>query len=107
MSLRCYIPRDTTARALGAEQLAQALQEQVQRRGLDCELVRNGSRGAFWLEPLLEVERDGETVGSEAICHNKVIEELAMPGDVVLGMSVDDTGGTDADGVMLFSGAGL
>jgi 3-isopropylmalate/(R)-2-methylmalate dehydratase large subunit len=32
-----------------------------------------------------EVERDGETVGSEAICHNKVIEELAMPGDVVVG----------------------
>ena len=32
-----------------------------------------------------EVERDGETVGSEAICHNKVIEELAMIGDVVLG----------------------
>ncbi len=32
-----------------------------------------------------EVERDGHTVGSEAICHNKVIEELAMPGDVVLG----------------------
>jgi 3-isopropylmalate/(R)-2-methylmalate dehydratase large subunit len=32
-----------------------------------------------------EVERDGNTVGSEAICHNKVIEELALPGDVVLG----------------------
>ncbi len=32
-----------------------------------------------------EVERDGETVGSEAICHNMVIEELALPGNVVLG----------------------
>ena len=32
-----------------------------------------------------EVERDGETVGSEAICHNKVIEELALPGDLVAG----------------------
>src|SRR5262249_39121930 len=32
-----------------------------------------------------EVERAGKTVGSEAICHNKVIEELAMPGDVVAG----------------------
>ncbi|MEM9695678.1 MAG: aconitase family protein [Myxococcota bacterium] len=32
-----------------------------------------------------EVERNGRTVGSEAICHNKVIEELALPGDVVLG----------------------
>lgn len=32
-----------------------------------------------------EVHRDGKLVGSEAICHNKVIEELAMPGQLVLG----------------------
>lgn len=32
-----------------------------------------------------EVERGGRTVGSEAICHNKVIEELALPGQVVAG----------------------
>jgi 3-isopropylmalate/(R)-2-methylmalate dehydratase large subunit len=32
-----------------------------------------------------EVRRDGELVGSEAICHNKVIEELALPGHLVIG----------------------
>ena len=32
-----------------------------------------------------EVERDGRTVGSEAICHNKVIEAIALPGQVVAG----------------------
>ena len=32
-----------------------------------------------------EVQRDGKLVGSEAICHNKVIEELALPGQLVLG----------------------
>ncbi len=32
-----------------------------------------------------EVERNGKTVGSEAICHNKVIEALALPGQVVAG----------------------
>ncbi|MEO8799835.1 MAG: aconitase family protein, partial [Polyangiaceae bacterium] len=32
-----------------------------------------------------EVHRDGELVGSEAICHNKVIEELALPGQLVAG----------------------
>ena len=32
-----------------------------------------------------EVVRDGRTVGSEAICHNKVIEEIALPGQVVAG----------------------
>ncbi len=32
-----------------------------------------------------EVERDGKPAGSEGICHSKVIEDLALPGDVVLG----------------------
>ncbi len=32
-----------------------------------------------------EVERDGKTVGSEGICHNKVIEEIALPADLVAG----------------------
>jgi 3-isopropylmalate/(R)-2-methylmalate dehydratase large subunit len=32
-----------------------------------------------------EVHRDGKLVGSEAICHNKVVEELALPGDLVIG----------------------
>ena len=32
-----------------------------------------------------EVHRDGKLVGSEAICHNKVIEEIALPGQVVAG----------------------
>jgi 3-isopropylmalate/(R)-2-methylmalate dehydratase large subunit len=32
-----------------------------------------------------EVERDGVTVGSEAICHNKVIEELGNPGELIIG----------------------
>jgi 3-isopropylmalate/(R)-2-methylmalate dehydratase large subunit len=32
-----------------------------------------------------EVHRDGKLVGSEAICHNKVIEEIALPGDLVCG----------------------
>lgn len=32
-----------------------------------------------------EVYRDGELVGSEAICHNKVIEEIALPGQLVIG----------------------
>ena len=32
-----------------------------------------------------EVHRDGKLVGSEAICHNKVIEEIALPGQLVTG----------------------
>jgi len=32
-----------------------------------------------------EVQRDGKLVGSDAICHNKVIEEIALPGQLVAG----------------------
>jgi 3-isopropylmalate/(R)-2-methylmalate dehydratase large subunit len=32
-----------------------------------------------------EVHRDGRLVGSEAICHNKVVEEIALPGQLVCG----------------------
>jgi formate dehydrogenase iron-sulfur subunit len=62
MSLRLYVPRDTTALSLGADQVATALAGAAARRGLAVELVRNGSRGAFWLEPLVEAEIDGRRV---------------------------------------------
>ena len=59
MRARLFLPRDTTAVALGADRVARALVQEAQRRGLSVDLVRNGSRGLFWLEPLLEVEQDG------------------------------------------------
>jgi formate dehydrogenase iron-sulfur subunit len=62
VSLRIYLSRDTTALALGAQRVAAALLQEAQRRNLALELVRNGSRGLFWLEPLLEVEYRGERI---------------------------------------------
>ncbi|MDD2739892.1 MAG: NADH-quinone oxidoreductase subunit NuoF [Methylomonas lenta] len=53
---RLFISRDSTALSLGAEQVAKTLQEQASNQGLDIQIVRNGSRGLYWLEPLLEVE---------------------------------------------------
>lgn len=50
-----YVPRDSAALAIGADEVATALQAEAARRGLDVKLVRNGSRGLFWLEPLVEV----------------------------------------------------
>ena len=52
-----YIPQDTTALALGAESVAHALQ------AAGVEPVRNGSRGMFWLEPLLEIDSDKGRIG--------------------------------------------
>ena len=62
MTLRIYLPRDTTARALGADEVAGAIEEQAGARTQEVELVRNGSRGAVWLEPLLEVDLEGERI---------------------------------------------
>jgi formate dehydrogenase iron-sulfur subunit len=56
MSVTIYLPGDANALALGADQVAEAVTSEADRRGIDIRLVRNGSRGLFWLEPLLEVE---------------------------------------------------
>jgi formate dehydrogenase iron-sulfur subunit len=56
VSVRVFVPGDSTACALGADQVAAALVDQARSRGLDLDLVRNGSRGLFWLEPLIEVD---------------------------------------------------
>jgi formate dehydrogenase iron-sulfur subunit len=56
MSVRVFVPRDTTALSLGADAVAARLEREARARGLALTLVRNGSRGAAWLEPLVEVE---------------------------------------------------
>jgi formate dehydrogenase iron-sulfur subunit len=52
---RIYVPRDAAARSVGADETARAILMEAKRRGIDIELVRNGSRGLLWLEPLVEV----------------------------------------------------
>lgn len=54
--IKVFIPRETTASSLGAEQLLDAIEVEAKSRKLDIQIVRNGSRGACWLEPLIEVE---------------------------------------------------
>ncbi|MFT5389145.1 MAG: formate dehydrogenase iron-sulfur subunit, partial [Porticoccaceae bacterium] len=56
MSLQIFIPQDTTALALGAEKVSSAMAHALERRGLNTNITRNGSRGMFWLEPLVEVQ---------------------------------------------------
>jgi formate dehydrogenase iron-sulfur subunit len=56
MSTRVYVPCDAAALSVGAEAVAQAVAREIADRKLDATLVRNGSRGMFWLEPLVEVE---------------------------------------------------
>src|SRR5580704_9339458 len=55
MSLRIFIPRDAGAIAVGADEVTLALEQAAGKRGIDIEIVRTGSRGLYWLEPMIEV----------------------------------------------------
>jgi formate dehydrogenase iron-sulfur subunit len=55
VSVTLYVPRDAVALGLGANKVARALFAGAERRGLDVTIVRTGSRGLFWLEPMVEV----------------------------------------------------
>ena len=50
-----YIPKDSGALALGAEKVAQAIAAELKARGETARIVRTGSRGLYWLEPMVEV----------------------------------------------------
>ncbi|TPO07593.1 NADH-quinone oxidoreductase subunit NuoF [Mesorhizobium sp. B1-1-5] len=52
---RIYIPADSGALALGAEKVAKAIEKELKERGVEAKIVRNGSRGAYFLEPMVEV----------------------------------------------------
>ena len=50
-----FVPGDAAALALGADRVAGAIDREARWRGMEVRIVRNGSRGLFWLEPLVEV----------------------------------------------------
>ncbi len=56
MTAKFYIPKDAAAIAVGADDVAAALAKSLKARGVEAQIVRNGSRGCLWLEPMLEVE---------------------------------------------------
>ena len=50
-----YVPRDATALSIGAGEVAETIAKEASARGLEIRIVRNGSRGVYWLEPMVEV----------------------------------------------------
>jgi formate dehydrogenase iron-sulfur subunit len=65
-----YVPRDAAAVSVGADRVAEAIRREADARGLDVRIVRNGSRGLLWLEPLVEV-----AVGDARIAYAPVAED--------------------------------
>jgi len=63
MSARVFVPADSSALSVGADAVAAAILAEASRRSLDIEIVRTGSRGLFWLEPLIEVETAAGRIG--------------------------------------------
>ncbi len=62
-----FVPRDTAARAVGADEVAAALAAHPGVR-----VVRNGSRGMLWLEPMIEVETSQGRVAYGPVAANEV-----------------------------------
>ena len=54
-TLKIYIPRDAAAVSVGADELVSAFEAEAQKRKLAIEIIRPGSRGLLWLEPMIEV----------------------------------------------------
>jgi formate dehydrogenase iron-sulfur subunit len=55
MNLRVFVPQDAGAVAVGADEVTHAVEQAAAARGLAIDLVRTGSRGLYWLEPMVEV----------------------------------------------------
>ncbi|MFV0299278.1 MAG: formate dehydrogenase beta subunit [Paracoccus sp. (in: a-proteobacteria)] len=61
--MKIYIPMDSAARALGADAVAEAMAREIAARGLKAQIIRNGTRGMIWLEPLVEIDRGEGRIG--------------------------------------------
>ena len=59
---RIFVPRETAAISVGADDVAVEIARVAKQGANSVELVRNGSWGASWLEPLIEVEVDGRRI---------------------------------------------
>jgi formate dehydrogenase iron-sulfur subunit len=80
---RLFVPSDAAAVAVGADEVAAAL---ARAAGLSGDIVRTGSRGMLWLEPLLEVEVEGVRCGLGPVAAEDV------PGLVAFGLAAGDLG---------------
>jgi formate dehydrogenase iron-sulfur subunit len=63
VSVTIYVPGDMASVALGADEVAGALAIEAAKRGLSIRIVRNGSRGLFRIEPLVEVLTEAGRIG--------------------------------------------
>ena len=77
--IKIYIPKETSACSVGSELIAEKITDLAQGHK-HISIIRNGSWGAFWLEPFIEIEKNGNRKGTsylnKKISHLSSIEEL-------------------------------
>jgi formate dehydrogenase iron-sulfur subunit len=71
-AIRLYVPGDASAVAVGADETAAAILAEAAMRGIDVQLIRNGSRGMLWREPLVEVETAKGRIAYGAVMEDDV-----------------------------------
>ena len=89
MTAQVFIPRDTTALSLGADGLALKMAQDIESRSIDAEVQRNGSRGMFWLEPLVEVKTESSRIAFGPVNASDVESVLDAIDDHLAGKSID------------------
>ena len=72
-----YVPRDSAATSVGADEVADALARAATRIGRPIQVVRNGSRGMLWLEPLVEVVTPDGRIGYGPVTPGEVDDLVA------------------------------
>lgn len=77
MTTRIYVPNDTSAWSVGADEVAVAIAERARTLNADWTIVRNGSRGAYWLEPLVEIDTPDGRLGFGNVEPSHVAELFA------------------------------
>ncbi|WP_425093243.1 formate dehydrogenase beta subunit [Tropicimonas sp. S265A] len=89
--MKVFLPQDAAARALGADAVAEALVREAKARGVALDLVRTGSRGMIWLEPLLEVNTENGRIGFGPMTPSDVATVFDAPDthDKALGLVED------------------
>ena len=77
--IKIYIPKETSACSVGSDLIAEKITDLTQGHN-HISIVRNGSWGAFWLEPFVEIEKDGNRTGvsylNKETSHLLTIEEF-------------------------------
>lgn len=110
--LKLFIPCDSVARAVGADEVTDALVAEAERRQLPLDIQRTSSRGLYWLEPLLELDSDAGRLGFGPLTAEDVPSLLdALSGDatnhpLALGR-VEDLPYLKSQQRLLFSRAGI